>query len=168
MSKQSFADIVALIKSHKGEEAIVSVKEELKQPQAVVQTSQLESIARLLWETPALYFDSLSCLTAVDNGEKEGTIEVLYHLYSIPYEHAFIMKVVVPRGDETHLPEVPSLCSIWKTANWHEREAFDMYGIKFTGHPDLRRILLPTDWQGYPLRKDYKEQETYHGIKVKY
>jgi NADH-quinone oxidoreductase subunit C len=168
MSKQSFADIVTFIKSHKGEDAIMSVKEDLKQPQAVIKTSQLESVARLLWETPSLYFDTLSCLTALDNGEKEGTIEVLYHLYSIPYEHAFIMKVIVPRGDETHLPEVPSLCSIWKTANWHEREAFDMYGIKFTGHPDLRRILLPTDWQGYPLRKDYKEQETYHGIKVAY
>jgi NADH-quinone oxidoreductase subunit C len=89
-------------------------------------------------------------------------------LYSIPYEHAFVMKVIVPRGDEHNLPAVPSLCNVWKTANWHEREAFDLYGITFTGHPDLRRILLPTDWQGYPLRKDYKEQETYHGIKVAY
>jgi NADH-quinone oxidoreductase subunit C len=166
MSKQTFADIVAIIKSHQGDDAVLSVKEDLKQPQAVIRTSQLESIARLLWETPALYFDSLSCLTALDNGEKEGTIEVLYHLYSIPYEHAFILKVIVPRGDENNLPEVPSLCGIWKTANWHEREAFDMFGIKFTGHPDLRRILLPSDWQGYPLRKDYKQQETYHGIKV--
>lgn len=168
MSKQTFADIVTLIKSHQGEEAVVSVKEDLKQPQAVIQISQLEAVARLLWETPSLYFDTLSCLTAVDNGEKEGTMEVLYHLYSIPYEHAFVMKVIVPRGDLTNLPEVPSLCNTWKTANWHEREAFDLYGIKFTGHPDLRRILLPTDWQGYPLRKDYKEQETYHGIKVAY
>ena len=168
MSKQTFADIVTIIKSHFGEETVLSVKEELKQPQAVIKTSQLPSVARLLWENPALYFDSLSCLTALDNGEKEGTIEVLYHLYSIPFEHAFIMKVIVPRGGENSLPEVPSLCNIWKTANWHEREAFDMYGIKFTGHPDLRRILLPTDWQGHPLRKDYKEQETYHGIKVAY
>ncbi|MBC7486364.1 MAG: NADH-quinone oxidoreductase subunit C, partial [Cytophagaceae bacterium] len=84
MTKQTFADIVAIIKSHQGEDAVLSVKEDLKQPQAVIKISQLESVARLLWETPALYFDSLSCLTALDNGEKEGTIEVLYHLYSIP------------------------------------------------------------------------------------
>ena len=168
MSKLSFSEIVHAIKSYQGDESIVSVKEELKQPQAVVKTSQLQSVARLLWETPSLYFDTLSCLTALDNGEKEGTIEIIYHLYSIPYEHAFIMKVIVPRGEGKNLPQVPSLCGIWKTANWHEREAFDMYGIQFTGHPDLRRILLPSDWEGYPLRKDYKEQETYHGIKVAY
>jgi NADH-quinone oxidoreductase subunit C len=168
MNKLTFSDIVALIKLEKGDDAIVSLREDLKQPQAVIHTSRLEEVAKMLWEGPSLYFDTLSCLTALDNGEKEGTIEVIYHLYSIPYEHAFVMKVVVPRGDENNLPEVPSLCHIWKTANWHEREAFDMYGIKFTGHPDLRRILLPTDWIGYPLRKDYKEQETYHGIKVAY
>jgi NADH-quinone oxidoreductase subunit C len=168
MSKLTFTEIIAVLKSHCGDDVIISTREELKQPQAVIKTTQLESAARVLRETPSLYFDTLSCLTALDNGEKEGTIEVLYHLYSIPYEHSFVMKVVVPRGDEKKLPQVPSLCNIWKTANWHEREAFDMYGIQFIGHPDLRRILLPSDWEGYPLRKDYKEQETYHGIKVAY
>jgi NADH-quinone oxidoreductase subunit C len=65
-------------------------------------------------------------------------------------------------------PEVPSLSGIWKTADWHEREAYDFFGIQFTGHPNLTRILLPADWEGHPLRKDYVEQERYHGIKVKY
>jgi NADH-quinone oxidoreductase subunit C len=66
------------------------------------------------------------------------------------------------------LPQVPSISHIFRTADWHEREAYDLMGIYFTGHPDLRRILLTADWEGHPLRKDYQLQETYHGIKVAY
>jgi NADH-quinone oxidoreductase subunit C len=91
MNKLTFSDIVALIKLEKGDDAIVSLREDLKQPQAVIHTSRLEEVAKMLWEGPSLYFDTLSCLTALDNGEKEGTIEVIYHLYSIPYEHAFVI-----------------------------------------------------------------------------
>lgn len=91
-------------------------------------------------------------------------MEVVYHLYSIPFNKALAVKIIVPRDH----PEVPSVAHIWRTANWHEREAFDLLGIHFAGHPDLRRILLPADWEGHPLRKDYQEQSTYRGISVKY
>jgi NADH-quinone oxidoreductase subunit C len=111
-----------------------------------------------------LYFDSLSCLTALDNGKEAGTMEVVYNLYSIPFNHHLMLRVVLPREN----PEVESVTSIWRTANWHEREAFDMYGINFKNHPDLRRILMPADWEGFPLRKDYQQQETYRDIKVAY
>ena len=66
-----------------------------------------------------------------------------------------------------YLPNVPSLSGVWRTADWHEREAFDLVGIRFTDHPDLRRILLPTDWTGHPLRRDYQEPDRYHGISTK-
>lgn len=110
------------------------------------------------------YFDMLSCVTALDNGPDAKTMELVYNLYSIPYDHHLMLKVVVSREN----PEVPSVTSIWKTAEWHEREAFDMYGINFIGHPDLRRILMPADWQGHPLKKDYKQQEYYRDIKLDY
>jgi NADH-quinone oxidoreductase subunit C len=115
------------------------------------------------------YFDLLSCISGIDNGPDKGTMEVIYHLYSIPFNHSLVLRVELPRSKEGEgAIEIPSVTTIWKTAYWHEREAYDMFGVIFKGHPDLRRILLPADWEGYPLRKDYKEQEYYHGIKVRY
>lgn len=110
------------------------------------------------------YFDMLSCLTALDNGPEANTMELIYNLYSIPYGHHLTLKVILQR----ELPEVNSVSHIWKTANWHEREAFDMFGIIFTNHPDLRRILMPADWEGFPLKKDYKQQQYYRNIKLDY
>lgn len=117
-----------------------------------------------LHTNPDFFFDQLSCLTGIDNGPEANTMEVVYHLYSIPFNRSLAIKLVVPREN----PEVPSVAHIWRTANWHEREAFDLLGIRFTGHPDLRRILMPADWEGHPLRKDYQEQTSYRGITVKY
>src|SRR5687767_6185507 len=117
-----------------------------------------------LFRNPTTYFDMLSCITGIDNGAQVATMEVVYNLYSIPFNHHLMIKVMLPREN----PEIESVSQIWKTANWHEREIFDMYGINFKNHPDLRRILMPADWEGYPLRKDYKHQEYYRNIKIEY
>ena len=134
-------------------------------PHAVkIAKEDLLSVCSSLIQHPETYFDMLSCVTGIDNGVAAGTMEVAYNLYSIPFNHHLMIKVVVSREN----PEVDSVAQIWKTANWLEREVFDMYGIRFKNHPDLRRILMPADWEGYPLRKDYKHQEYYRNIKVEY
>jgi NADH-quinone oxidoreductase subunit C len=124
----------------------------------------LIKICENIFSDPSTYFDQLSCITGVDNGPQVNTMEVIYHLYSIPFNQSMALKVILPRENA----EVESVCSIWKSANWMEREVYDMFGIQFKNHPDLRRILMPADWEGYPLRKDYQHQELYRDIQVKY
>lgn len=164
----SFTEIKELIVNMFGEDIILKEDSTSLQHSITIPNESLLEVCQFLHVQPKLYFDFLACITAVDNGPAVNTIEVIYHLTSIPYEHNFVLKVEVPRNQEGEpLPKVYSLTPIWKTADWHEREAFDLVGINFVGHPDLRRILLPADWEGHPLRKDYQEQEIYHGIKVK-
>ncbi|HID07087.1 MAG TPA: NADH-quinone oxidoreductase subunit C [Armatimonadetes bacterium] len=115
-----------------------------------VDSEQLVQLCRVLRDDPELRFDFLRCISALDWID-EDEIEVVYHLYSIPRGHYIVLKVRVPRSE----PRVPSVTHVWATANWHEREAFDLVGVIFDGHPDLRRILLPPEWEGHPLRKDY-------------
>lgn len=161
-------EIAALIKEKFGEKAIKEVRTQILQPYLVINESNLEEVALFLRDDERLFFDMLSCVTGVDNGEEVRTMEVIYHLYSIPYNNRLTIKVIVERiALSDGMPEVPSLCQVWKSANWMERETYDMFGIRFVGHPDLRRILMPADWEGFPLRKDYQEQATYHGINVK-
>lgn len=128
----------------------------------VVDAATLKQVCERLHKNPETYFDMLTCITGVDNGPEANTMEVIYHLYSIPFHQSLMLKVIVSREN----PEVETLTTIWKSANWLEREVFDMFGIVFKNHPDLRRILMPADWDGNPLRKDYKHQETYRGIKI--
>ncbi|WP_337044786.1 NADH-quinone oxidoreductase subunit C [Emticicia sp. 17c] len=152
-----------------GEGVILKEDKTSLQPSMTVPAEKILEICQFLHVQPKLYFDFLSCITAIDNGPAVGTIEVIYHLTSIPYGHNLVLKVEVPRtAEDGSLPKVPSLTPIWRTADWHEREAFDLLGIEFVGHPDLRRILLPADWESFPLRTDYQEQTNYHSIKVKY
>lgn len=157
-----FEKIVFLVK----EKAKSEVKEDLAAtPKAImISADDLVNVCHSLFENTSTFFDQLSCLTGIDNGTAAGTMEVVYNLYSIPFNHHLTIKVVLPRDK----PEVPTVSHIWKTADWHEREAYDLLGIKFINHPDLRRILLPADWNGHPLQKDYKHQDYYRGIKVEY
>ncbi len=142
----------------------IAVELNEKSGQLTLDSQDLVAVCDLLWRNPSTYFDSLSCITAIDLGVEAGQMELIYTLYSIPFHITLHLRVLANREK----PEVPSVCSIWKTADWHEREAYDFFGIQFLGHPNLTRILLPADWEGHPLRKDYVEQERYHGIKVKY
>ena len=102
--------------------------------------------------TPGLEFTMLSDLCGVDRGpEEDPRFEVNYQLFSTTKFHRLRLKVLLAEDD----PRVPTVTTVWRTANWHERETWDMFGVRFDGHPDLRRILLPEDWQGHALRKDF-------------
>ncbi|WMJ75554.1 NADH-quinone oxidoreductase subunit C [Cytophagaceae bacterium ABcell3] len=165
----TFQEIKELLIQECGEDAITD-EVQGKQPQLVIPASKLLEVCQVLHAHENTYFDFLSCITGLDNGPEKGTMEVIYHLYSVPFNHHMVLKVILQRNntEEVPIPAVPSLCNIWKTANWHERETWDLLGIRFEGHPDHRRILLPDDWQGFPLRKDYKLQDYYQGIKTVY
>ncbi|MEQ9503586.1 MAG: NADH-quinone oxidoreductase subunit C [Deltaproteobacteria bacterium] len=116
-------------------------------------------VMKFLRHDPSMQFDFLRSVTGVDWPE-DGYIDSVYHLYSYPLEHAHVVKYRCPRA----APEVPSVEGLWPTANWFERETFDLLGIIYLNHSDLRRIMLPDDWTGHPLRKDYTEEQDYRGI----
>ena len=157
-----------LLAAEFGTYAVAAVEETGLQPALVIYREKLAAVCLFLRDHEETYFDFLSCISAVDNGMDSGSFSVVYHLASIPHQHQLTLKVTVENDRRLDsLPVVPTVTGVWRTADWHEREAFDLMGIYFEGHPDLRRILLPDDWEGYPLRKDYKEAETYHGIAIK-
>ena len=132
-------------------------------PYIVVAAQAIHAVSMYLRHDPDCQFDLLMCLSGVDHGP-EKTLGVVYHLASMTKRHKITLKVEVPRQHGS----LPTVCDIWRTADWHEREAYDLYGMAFENHPDPRRILLPDDWEGYPLLKDYQVQEFYHGIRVPY
>lgn len=144
------------------EGAVVDAKLDALQPWIQIAPDKIDRICEYLHSETDLAFDYLMCLSGVDYNN--GTLGVVYHLASIEHKHRIVLKTSCPKEN----PHVASVSMIWGTANWHEREAYDLLGIVFDGHPDLRRILLPYDWEGYPLRKDYKVQEFYNGMRVPY
>ena len=163
----SFDEIKELLQSKFGAESIIKGETTWLQSTLVIQPDKIAEVCLELRDNPKAYFDLLECLSGVDYGLEENMFGVVYHLASIPYKTRLTLKVI-KYHDRTResLPSFPSVSSVWRTAEWHEREAYDLIGINFENHPDLRRILLPDDWEGYPLRKDYKAQEYYQGIKV--
>jgi len=117
----------------------------------VIKPGDVIEICRFLKTEPDLKFNFLSCITAADYlGKREIRFEVVYILFSIPNRKRIILKTRVNEGEE-----IPTLASLWRTADWQEREVFDMFGIRFAGHPNLKRILMDDDWVGYPQRKDF-------------
>ncbi len=118
----------------------------------IVPKEQLHSVCSQLKLHPDLKFDYLFCLTGMDWGEELG---VIYHLESISNRHNIVVKV---KTDDRENPTLDSLSDIWRTAEFHEMEVFDFFGIKFNNHPNLKRLFLTPDWVGYPLRKDYVDE----------
>lgn len=131
-------------------ENVIEVTYSAGEPVVRLGGERFVEIMRVLRDHPELLFDYLSNLTAVHWPERAKPFEVVYHLFSISKKHRLTLKVDVAEGGET-----PTACSVWPTVNWHEREVFDLFGVRFTGHPDMTRILMPDEWNGHPLRKDY-------------
>lgn len=151
--------IYDLLKRRFGDDVLELQEEGISPPFAVVSPEKLPEIARFLRDEPRLSFDSLMCLSGVDYKDR---FAVACHLHSMKERHRMGLKVFLPREN----PSLPSVDAVWPAANFMERETYDLFGIVFEGSSDLRRILLPEDWEGHPLRKDYKYPESYHGIKV--
>ena len=151
LKEKFFSDIVGITQFR--DQVFVSVRK-----------NRILDICRHLHDSPEFMMDYLADLCGADYGERTDRFEVVYVLYSIKYNHRIIIKALIPENDLS----IESVVPIWKGANWHEREACDMYGIVFNNHPDLRRILMPENWEGFPLRKDYplkgKEGWEYKGF----
>jgi NADH-quinone oxidoreductase subunit C len=163
----SFEEIRLLLIEKFGAEIIAGEETGGLQPALLIEPDNIAEVCLELRNNPKTYFDFLSSITGVDYGIETNRFGVVYHLASIPYQTQLTLKISKENSrDVNDLPTFPSITSVYRTADWHEREAYDLVGIFFEGHPDLRRILLPDDWEGYPLRKDYKNAEFYKGIRI--
>ena len=136
-------------------EAVIDLHSQLGHATVIIAKSALLEVATFLKQDPELQYNYLMDLTAVDYWKRTPRFEMVYHFLSL--KNKYRVRVKVPVGGAE--PEVDSLTSLWPAANWYEREVYDMFGIKFKGHPDLRRILMYPEFEGHPLRKDYPIQK---------
>lgn len=150
--------IVQAIKEKFGEKIVAALADD-KHPRVHVNAEHWRELAIFLLNDPSMKFDWLANLSGIDYAA-DDKMAVAYDLYSFELKHTFAVKVYTPRT----APSIASVADLWPAADWHEREAYDMLGIDFPGHPDLRRILCADDWEGFPLRKDYVFPREYHGI----
>jgi len=152
----TFDDIVKFLQSKAvGKYSIIEGKEAI-----LVSPDNWIEVSILLKNESDLDFNYLMCISSYDKGD--GKIYgVAYNIFSTNKNHYLEVRIEVDDGIT-----IPSVVSLWQTANWHEREAYDMMGIHFEGHPNLKRILLSDDWEGHPLRKNFKEPDYYHGMPV--
>jgi NADH-quinone oxidoreductase subunit C len=163
----SFEGIRILLTERFGSDIIIGEETGGLQPALLIHPDHIADVCLELRNNPETYFDFLSSLTGVDYGTETNRFGVVYHLASIPFQTQLTLKVSKKNSRELDdLPSFPTVSNIYRTADWHERETYDLLGIFFEGHPDLRRILLPDDWEGFPLRKDYKNAEFYKGIRI--
>ena len=174
MSGQSFVDQL----KQKFGDTITGANLDNTDPWVEIAPEGIVQVCSYLKEEPSLAFDYLNCISGVDylhTDEKkakkvdwEPHLEVVYHLFSMQHKHSLVLKVLLPRWKDEQpgsLPEMPSVSSVWRGAEWHEREVYDLCGVVFSDHPNLRRVLCPEDWVGHPLRKDYEMPLEYHGIR---
>lgn len=127
---------------------VVEFRDELS---ITVNPVKIVDICKLLKNDPDLLFKQCTDVTAIDWAERKGRFTVVYNLYSLQYNFRLRIKANLPGSQEA----IDSVCSVWKSANWYEREAYDMYGITFNNHPDLRRMYMPEEFEYHPLRKDF-------------
>ncbi len=174
------AEIAALLQQQFGP-AVTGQKLDALDPFVTVDPARLVDVCTFLRDDPRLKFEILNDVSGVDYLEPDPKkapkagfdphVEVVYHLSSFSFpSRRFTVKVILPRwkGDKPgELPEVPTVTGVWRTADWQEREVYDLVGVTFLGHPDPRRILLADDWVGHPLRKDYEFPLEYHGIRCR-
>jgi NADH-quinone oxidoreductase subunit C len=137
--RQRFAEISFEASEFRGELTVVVPKE------------QIVSVCTMLRDDPELGYNFLSDLCGIDMYMPVNRFGVVYHLLSLPHKHRLRLKTFTQEDN----PKVPTVTGVWPTANWHEREAYDMFGIIFEGHPDLRRMYMPEEFEHYPLRKDF-------------
>ncbi|MFH1807608.1 MAG: NADH-quinone oxidoreductase subunit C [Pseudomonadota bacterium] len=155
----TFDEIASKVQQQFGD-AVVEVKNDKAQTWIRVQPARLVVVATWLRDADSIALDNLSCLTAADVPPER--FEMTYHLYSYTHHHLLVLKTDIPHDN----PAVDTVSAVWPAAEWHEREQYDLLGVVFNNHRELRRLMLPEDWPGHPLRKDWQEPAEYHGMKT--